>query len=566
MKKIFNKVISFVLCCTMIFGAVFTVGGVTKIQAQENETQQLKSIFSIDAGRKYFSEEQLKSIIDKAYKNGYTDVQILLGNDALRFFLADMTMEVNGITYSSDDVKAALTKGNKHYYDDPNGNALTEAEMDRILAYAKERGLSVVPVINSPGHMDSILVAMEELGLEDVRFTHDNKVSERTVNIENDVAVKFTHELVKKYATYFGNSGASEIFNFGADEYANDVFGNPGWSYLQDLGLYDEFIAYVNENAKIIKDAGMEPMCFNDGIYYNSKDNFGTFDKDIIISYWTAGWWGFYVAKPEYLAEKGHKILNTNDAWYWVLGNVTDGGYKYENTTVNIDQKEFTDVTGATSKINIIGSMQCVWCDDPSKEHDFDRIFALMDQFSTKHADYLIRPADYNRVDEVIASVPTNLEIYTQETVAKLNNAINAVIRNKRVTEQDIVDGYAIAIESAIKELVIKSADYTKVEEAISSIPNDLTIYTEETVKLLNDAKAAVVYGLDITKQNEVNAMAKSIQDAVAALVLKEDKKPEQNESKPNPNTGDTINLVPMMLLLIISGGLGVQVLRKKRG
>ena len=60
--------------------------------------------------------------------------------------------------------------------------------------------------------------------------------------------------------------------------------------------------------------------------------------------------------------------------------------------------------------------------------------------------------------------------------------------------------------------------------------------------------------------------MAKSIQDAVAALVLKEDKKPEQNESKPNPNTGDTINLVPMMLLLIISGGLGVQVLRKKRG
>ena len=50
------------------------------------EDKQLKSIFSIDAGRKYFSEDQLKSIIDKAYKNGYTDVQILLGNDALRFF------------------------------------------------------------------------------------------------------------------------------------------------------------------------------------------------------------------------------------------------------------------------------------------------------------------------------------------------------------------------------------------------------------------------------------------------------------------------------------------------
>lgn len=212
--------------------------------------------------------------------------------------------------------------------------------------------------------------------------------------------------------------------------------------------------------------------------------------------------------------------------------------------------------------------MQCVWCDEPSKEHDFDRIFALMDQFSTKHADYLIRPADYTKVDEAVAKVPANLDIYTQESVTKLNDAIIAVVRNKRVTEQDVVDEYAIAIENAIKDLTIKSADYTKVDEAISSIPNDLTIYTEETVKLLNDAKAAVVYGLDITKQEEVDAMAKAIQEAVTGLVLKGDKKPEQGEVKPNPSnpsTGDTLNLVPVMLLLVISGGLGIQILRRKR-
>ena len=45
-------------------------------------------------------------------------------------------------------------------------------------------------------------------------------------------------------------------------------------------------------------------MCFNDGIYYNKKDSSGTFDQDIIISYWTAGWWGFNVAKAEYLVNK----------------------------------------------------------------------------------------------------------------------------------------------------------------------------------------------------------------------------------------------------------------------
>ena len=91
---------------------------------------------------------------------------------------------------------------------------------------------------------------------------------------------------------------------------------------LQKTGLYTKFVTYVNEVAGMVKKAGMTPICFNDGVYYKIHEQFGTFDKDIIISYWTAGWWEFYVAKPSYLASKGHKILNTNDAWYWVIGNI----------------------------------------------------------------------------------------------------------------------------------------------------------------------------------------------------------------------------------------------------
>ena len=156
--------------------------------------------------------------------------------------------------------------------------------------------------------MDSILVAMEELGISNPAF----QGSKRTVDVTHKEAVDFAQALVKKYVDFF--SEYCEIFNFGCDEYANDV-NSGGWQKLQDQGFYDEFIAYVNGLAKIIKDANMLPMCFNDGIYYNSNDSFGTFDKDIIISYWIAGWWGYDVAKPEYLVEKGHKILNTNDGW-----------------------------------------------------------------------------------------------------------------------------------------------------------------------------------------------------------------------------------------------------------
>ena len=557
-----KKLFSAMLVLTMLFGTIANVG-MAKIYAAE---EGMKRVFSIDAGRKYFSEEQLLQIIDKAYLNGYTDVQILLGNDALRFFLDDMSITVDGKTYASEAVKKAITAGNDHYYKDPNGNALNETEMNRIVAYAKERGLHIIPVINSPGHMDSILVAMEELGMKNVRYSYNGKESERTVNIESDEAIAFTKELVKKYVTYFANANVSEIFNFGADEYANDVFSNPGWGELQKIGLYDEFVVYANDLAKIIKDAGMKPMCFNDGIYYNKKDSSGTFDQDIIISYWTAGWWGFNVAKAEYLVNKGHKILNTNDAWYWVLGNIDTGGYNYNSTVNNINNKKFTDVTGASNELPIIGSMQCVWCDTPSKEHDMDRIIKLMDLYSQKHTDYLIRPADFTKVDEAIAKIPEDLSIYTTESVEKLNTAIDNIDRSIRVTEQSIVDGYAAAIEQAIINLTLKDADYSKVDEAIAKAEAlNKDEYTD--FSKVDAAVKAVKRGLDITKQKDVDAMAAAINEALAALEKKEAVTPDKpnSEKVDSPKTGDTTNTMVWLSFAAMSILASTLVLKKRK-
>ena len=79
----------------------------------------------------------------------------------------------------------------------------------------------------------------------------------------------------------------------------------------------------------------------------------------------------------------------------------------------------------------------------------------------------------------------------------------------------------AEAIETAVKNLTYKPADYSKVEEAIASAPKDLTKYTEETVTALNKALEAVEQNLDITHQEEVNAMAEAIETAVKNLTYK---------------------------------------------
>lgn len=490
------------------------------VQAQAAEGAH--SIFSIDAGRKYFSADQLKQIIDRAAKNGYTDVQLILANDGMRFFLDDMSMEVGGKSYGSDAVKAALTAGNDEYYKDPNGNALTEAEMDDIVAYAKSKGIGIVPVINSPGHMDALLVAMKELGMENVAYRANGKTSVRTVDITNEEAVDFLYAFLGKYVDYFGKAGVSEYFNFGADEFANDVFGDPGWSYIQSNGAYKNFIEYVNHVSGLIKTAGMKPVCFNDGIYYNRKTNFGTFDQDLTVSYWTSGWWGFNVAKPEFLQQQGLDILNTNDSWYWVLGNISSGNYNFDNALKNVQSKDFNDVTGATGTIQTIGSMQCVWCDEPSKPHDMDRIFQLMDKFSEKNADHMPKPADYTKVDEALATVPQDLSVYTDESAKAVEDAVAAVKRGYKVDKQDEVDKMAADIEAAVAALVERPAGYAKVDEALARVPEDLSLYTDETVKAVEDAMAAVKRDLTVTQQEQVDKMAADVNAAVDALTMRD--------------------------------------------
>ena len=133
-----------------------------------------------------------------------------------------------------------------------------------------------------------------------------------------------------------------------------------------------------------------------------------------------------------------------------------------------------------------------------------------------------IKNADYSGVDAAIAAVPEDLDDYTEESVKVLNTALESVVRDKKITEQQEVDGYAKAITDALAALELKEADYSAVDAAIAAVPEDLDNYTEESVNALNTAIDGVVRGKNITEQQEVDGYAKAITDAIAALELKE--------------------------------------------
>lgn len=434
--------------------------------ATQNEKLAKRKIVSIDAGRKYFSPEQLKEIIDKAKEYGYTDLHLLVGNDGLRFMLDDMSMKVGDKTYSSDDVKRAIEHGTNSYYNDPNGNHLTESQMTDLINYAKDKGIGVIPTVNSPGHMYAILNAMKELGIENPNFDYFGKKSERTVDLNNKQAVEFTKTLIDKYANYFSNK--SEIFNIGLDEYANDATNAKGWSVLQadkyypnegypEKG-YEKFISYANDLARIVKSHGLKPMAFNDGIYYNSDTSFGSFDKDIIVSMWTGGWGGYDVASSKLLAEKGHQILNTNDAWYYVLGRNADGQgwYNLDQGLNGIKNTPITSVPKTEgADVPIIGGMVAAWADTPSARYSPSRLFKLMRHFANANAEYFA--ADYQSAEQALKEIPADLKRYTTESVNAVKEAektIRSLDSNLSRAQQDTIDQAIAKLQEAVSQLI----------------------------------------------------------------------------------------------------------------
>ena len=130
------------------------------------------------------------------------------------------------------------------------------------------------------------------------------------------------------------------------------------------------------------------------------------------------------------------------------------------------------------------------------------------------------KDADYTKVDAAIAKANAlNKNDYKDFTAVEA--AVNAVVRDKNITEQSEVDAMAKAIEDAIAALQYKDADYTKVDAAIAKA-NALKKDDYKDFSGVETAVKAVVRGKNITEQSEVDKMAKTIEDAIAALQYKD--------------------------------------------
>lgn len=417
-------------------------------------------IFHLDCGRKHFSVSEINGIIDQLAENNYTHIQLAFGNDGLRFLLNDMSVTVNGKTYDSDSVKTAIKIGNSQLTNGSSGE-LSQSEMESIISHANDKGIKVIPLFNAPGHMFTVVKAMNSLGVNGkyirVAEPTDARTSNWAVDPTDADAVAFAEALLGKYAAYFESKG-STMFNIGADE-----------SGINDQN-YAAYAAMVNAMNSIVKNAGMTTLAYNDGIYntsFASSQSNVAFDNDIVICYWTSG---ANSESVENLLQKGFKILNNSDNWYYVLGDYLyqawwpNGQWGYNDALNGIENTPVTMMKGYNGSEKPIGSILCVWCDAPNQTYEPEKVYDLIKTMANANPDYFKKEA---------ANVPA-VEISENETNVK--------------TTKETVDG------KTVYKAAVKADGSSKIQLKVVNIDNTVNWASDKNKIATVDGNGLVTF------------------------------------------------------------------------
>ncbi|MER5308350.1 glycoside hydrolase family 20 protein [Streptomyces sp. NPDC002773] len=276
--------------------------------------------------------------------------------------MADLKLNQFGLHFSDDQGFRIASDTHPEIVSEQH---LTKAEVRRILALAQTLHITVVPEIDSPGHLGAVLRAHPDLQLRNVQGTP----RQGAIDISKPASARIVDELLREYAALFPGGW----FHVGADEYQALTVRSPAASYPQlaaaarqrygpQAAVQDLAEGWLNDRAAVVRDTGKVAKAWNDGFF---RGGVVQADEGIEVEYWTGKEIG---ARPpaEYLAE-GRKVVNLNDEYlYYVLGEPNQFTYPtgrriYEQWTPLVLRG--TTPVPARYDPQILGGRLAVWCD-----------------------------------------------------------------------------------------------------------------------------------------------------------------------------------------------------------
>ncbi|NLU66798.1 family 20 glycosylhydrolase [Streptomyces sp. HNM0574] len=348
----------------------------------ETKDGKVRITGSTDAGVFYGTRTLLQTVRDKGR---FADGTVRDAPDrAQRGFLLDIArkhypaewiedriremgdLKLNQLQLHLSDDQAFRVESSSHpeIVSDPH---LTKKELGRIVKLAASRHITVIPEIDSPGHLGAVIDEHPDLQLKDA----SGQPTPGAIDIGKPESARIVDDLLREYAGLF----PGKYWHLGGDEYQALMKQDPEASYPglaelarekygSDARVQDLATAWLNDRAKTVRKEGKTPEVWNDGLH---KDGTVRANRDRQVGYWTGTEYG--MREPTEYLKEGWKVVNLNDEYlYYVLGEPN----QFEYPTGERIYKEWTPaVVRGTKPVpeslsgsdRILGGRFAVWGD-----------------------------------------------------------------------------------------------------------------------------------------------------------------------------------------------------------
>ncbi len=145
--------------------------------------------------------------------------------------------------------------------------------------------------------------------------------------------------------------------------------------------------------------------------------------------------------------------------------------------------------------------------------------------------------ADTSRLETFLQTLPDSFLDYTDQSVQIVRQRMeqaNTLLADDGAVQQQI-DSCLKQLEAAVNGLTFRPADYTEIQKLIDQLPDDLSGYTTGSVEAVTQLIAGIDWNLNITDQEQLQQLAKSIEEGIEKLVPN-----SQPETQPDQSAEDT--------------------------
>ncbi|WP_369391457.1 glycoside hydrolase family 20 protein [Streptomyces sp. CG1] len=302
--------------------------------------------FMLDIARKPFSESWIEDRIRE---------------------LGDLKFNELGLHFSDDQ---AFRIESSSHPEIVSADHLTKAQVKKIVDLANSRHITVVPEIDSPGHLGAVLAAHPDLQLRNA----SGVATKGAIDISKPASAKIVDDLLNEYAGLFTGSQ----WHLGGDEYQALTVKDPQASYPQLAAaarqkygasgtVADLTTGWLNDRAGTVRGHGRTMRAWNDGFYRGTSVQAA---KDLQVAYWTGKEIG--ARQPVEYLSAGREVLNYNDEFlYYVLGQPQTFVYPtgqriYEQWNARVLRGTAAVPAGYDGQI--LGGSFAVWCDFPNAQ------------------------------------------------------------------------------------------------------------------------------------------------------------------------------------------------------